>query len=77
MTAATVISPDAPICGTRDRADVVATSILLIVATAQCGWLADGDISIADVRAEIAALLREEFYDIATETRNEIRLRDE
>lgn len=77
MTAATVIVPDASVCAPRDRAGVVATSILLIVATAQRGWMAGDEISVADVRAEIAALLRDEFSDTQYTTLCEIRLEDD
>jgi hypothetical protein len=59
-----------------DRAHVVATSIVAILADALRAWLRD-DVSCRDVRAHIEALLRDEFDDIARMVRDDIRLRDE
>jgi hypothetical protein len=58
----------------RDRASVVAASITLIVASALRKWHATGDLAtLADVRAEITAMLREEFRGVAQQTLSEIR----
>jgi hypothetical protein len=61
-----------------DRAAIAAASITLIVASALRKWHATGDLAtLAKVRAEITATLRDEFHDIARMTRDEIRLNDD
>jgi hypothetical protein len=57
----------------RDRAAVATTAILQIVRKALLAWLNGGQCNMASTRAEIQALLRDEF---ARETRNQIRRED-
>lgn len=59
---------------TRDRASVIATVALHIVARYVPEIFAD---SIVPLHTELAACLRDEFADIARQTLNEIRLSDE
>ena len=59
---------------TRDRASVVATAALHIVARYVPEIFAD---SILPLHTELAACLREEFADVERQTLNEIRLSDE
>jgi hypothetical protein len=59
---------------TRDRASVVATAALHIVAGYVPEIFAD---SIVPLHAELAAYLRDEFADVARHTFNEIRLSDQ
>jgi hypothetical protein len=56
-----------------DRAAVVTTSILLVTRRALRGWLHRDRVDLAAVRAEIEAMLRDEFTNIAQTTRDEIR----
>ena len=58
---------------TRDRASVVATAALHIVARYVPEIFAD---SIVPLHAELAACLRDEFADIARQVRDEIALAD-
>lgn len=58
-----------------DRATVVTTAILQIVTRAF--RVGGSEADLADVRAEITALLRDEFDDIQRQTRDDIRLRDD
>ena len=59
---------------TQDRASVIATAALHIVARYVPEIFTD---SIVSLHAELAACLRDEFADIARQTLNEIRLSDE
>ena len=61
--------------GAQDRAAVVTRAILLIISNAMRGWW-DGDrpSHLPMARAEIEATLRDEFADIARQTRDEIRI---
>jgi hypothetical protein len=59
---------------TRDRASVVATAALHLVARYVPEIFAD---SIVPLHTELAAYLRDEFADVARQTLNEIRLSDE
>lgn len=54
-----------------DRAAVVTTSILLIVATGMRRWFCGEPIARAAIRAEIEGTLREEFADVAHRVRGE------
>lgn len=56
-----------------DRANVTATAIILIFATAFRRWFAGEPVCLAEARAEIETVLRDEFVDIARMTRDEIR----
>jgi hypothetical protein len=56
-----------PAAAVRDRAAVVATAVLQIVETAPC----------AQWRGQIETYLRDEFSDIAQQSLNEIRRKDE
>ena len=58
---------------TRDRASVVATAALHIVARYVPEIFTDG---IVPLHAELAACLRDEFADIARQVRDEIALAD-
>ena len=60
-----------------DRSAVVTTAILQIVRRVLTAWLRREHAGMAGVRVEIAALLRDEFNDVARTTLNEIRLEDE
>ena len=60
----------------RDRAAVTTTAILQIVRKALLAWLDGGQRNMAGTRAEIQTLLRDEFADVARETRNQIRRED-
>jgi hypothetical protein len=51
-----------------DRARIVTTAIFQVVRSRGTG---------AEARAEVVAILREEFQDIQRQTRNEIRRQDE
>ena len=61
------------------RAAIVTTTMLTIVCHALRDWIDRGAAagSLADVRAEIETLLREEFADVARTTLSEIRREDE
>jgi hypothetical protein len=59
-----------------DRAAVVATAIIQIFTTALRRWLAGDASTLANVRAEIASVLHDEFADVARMTRDEIRIDD-
>ena len=59
---------------TRDRAAIVTTAILRIVQEALRAWLYRGDAAMPSARAEIEAVLRDEFADVARMTRDEIRI---
>jgi hypothetical protein len=56
---------------TRDRAAVVTTAILLIVASGMRRWLDGEPIPRAAMRGEIQDALRDEFEDVAREVRGE------
>ena len=58
-----------------DRAVVVATAIFQIVTHAF--GIGGSEADLAAVRAEVTALLRDEFSDIQRQTRDDIRLRDD
>ena len=58
---------------TQDRASVIATAALHIVARYVPEIFAD---SIVPLHAELAACLRDEFADIARQVRDEIALAD-
>ena len=60
----------------RDRAAVTTTAILQIVRKALLAWLNGGQCNMASTRAEIQALLRDEFSDVAREAHNQIRRED-
>jgi|SRR5262249_4357752 len=57
----------------QDRADVVATQVWQILSTALSDFLRGRPPGRDEVHAEIAAVLREEFYDVQQATINEIR----
>lgn len=57
----------------RDRAAAAATAIIQIIITALRAWLHGDQSDFAAARAAIETLLRQEFFDIARETRDEIR----
>ena len=60
-----------------DRAAVVTTAVLATICNALRDWIDRGAAAgLADVRAEIEALLREEFADVAHTTIHEIRRED-
>jgi len=59
---------------TRDRASVVATAALHIVARHVPEIFAD---SVVPLHTELTAYLRGEFADVSQQTLNEIRLSDE
>ena len=61
----------------KDRAAVVAPAILQIVRGVLTAWLHGERADMAGARAEIEALLRDEFGDTARTTLNEIRLDDD
>jgi hypothetical protein len=61
----------------RDRAAIVTGAILQIARQALLRWLYRDGTNMAGARGEIEAILRDEFSDIARETRNEIRRDDE
>ena len=63
--------------GVQDRAAAVTRAILLIFSTAVHRWFSGQPLGLSAVRAEIEAVLREEFADIARMTRDEIRPMDE
>ena len=52
----------------RDRAAVVTVGIIQILAAALRRWNAGDLAALASVRAEIAAMLRDEFSDVARQT---------
>src|SRR5262245_31315533 len=59
---------------TQDRAHVVATQILQMFSAALRAWFLHGHpFSRAELYAEIADVLRDEFYDVQQATINEIR----
>jgi hypothetical protein len=60
----------------RDRAAVVTTAIIQIVASALRRWNAGDLAALASVRAEIAATLREEFADVEQQILNDTRSDD-
>jgi hypothetical protein len=60
----------------RDRAAVVTTAVLAIVVEALRAWLYHGDGSLADARAAIEDILRDEFADIKREVSSEHTLAD-
>ena len=61
----------------RDRAGIVATTVLGIVRRALLGWFDRYPTNLAATHAEIETLLREEFADVARQTLTEIRREDE
>lgn len=60
----------------HDRAAVVTTAIIQIVATALRRWNAGDLAALASVRAEITATLREEFADAEQQILNDTRPND-
>ena len=58
--------------GPQDRAAIATTAIIQIIATALRARFDDPNASLAAVRPEIEAILREEFFENARETRDEI-----
>jgi hypothetical protein len=60
----------------RDRAAVATTAIIQIVGTALVEWFNRDQPDLAAARAEIETILRDEFFDIARQVRDEIRLAD-
>ena len=60
-----------------DRAAVVATAIIQTIVTALRSRLDDPNASLATVRPEIEAILRQEFSEIARNARDEIALADD
>jgi hypothetical protein len=73
--AAPTAEPDARFA--KDRAAVVARAILQIVRGALIAWVHRERADMEGAGAEIEALLRDEFNDVALATRNEIRLDDD
>jgi hypothetical protein len=63
-------------CFAQDRAAVVTTKVLQIGRRVLTAWLHRERADMAGARAEIAALLRDEFHDVALTTMNEIRRED-
>jgi len=57
-----------------DRAGVVTANVLLVVRKALLAWLNGDDLDFTFVRAEIAAILRDEFHDATRQAITEIRL---
>jgi hypothetical protein len=60
----------------RDRAAVVTTAVIQVLREAQPAWFDGQDVDIAAVRSEIERILRNEFEEIARQTRDEIALSD-
>jgi hypothetical protein len=58
---------------TRDRAAVVTTAIIQIVAGALQRWNAGDPAALGAVRAEVTDYLRDEIHDIERTVRDEIR----
>ncbi len=56
---------------TRDRANVIATTIISIIVDALRDWLHGDPADLASVRAQIESLLRDEFHDIRREIAGE------
>ena len=70
-------APAAARVSAQDRAAAVTTPVLAIVCHALRDWIDQDDAAdLADVRAEIETLLREEFADVARTTLSEIRRED-
>jgi hypothetical protein len=59
-----------------DRADVVAGAVLQIMRRRFLEWVERGG-GLASMRGEIAATLREEFFQVQQQTVSEIRPEDE
>ena len=56
----------------RDRAGVVATTVLAIVADALRQWLRGGSAAaLTDVRTQVETVVRDEFADLANQVRGE------
>jgi len=62
--------------GTRDRAAVVAITIISIIVDALRGWLHGEPADLAGVRTQIESLLRDEFADIKREVAGEREIHD-
>jgi rubrerythrin len=60
----------------RDRAAVVATSIISIITDALRRWLRGEPADLAGVRTQIESLLRDEFADIERQIAGERTLAD-
>ena len=60
----------------RDRAAAVTTAVIQVLRGAQVAWFDGQDVGIAAVRSEIERTLRNEFEEIARQTRDEITLAD-
>ncbi len=58
--------------GRQDRAAVVTTAIIQIIVTALRTRLDDSNASLASVRPEVEAILRQEFFENAREARDQI-----
>jgi hypothetical protein len=60
------------VTGRQDRAAVVTTAIIQIIVTALRTRLDDSNASLASVRPEVEAILRQEFFENAREARDQI-----
>ena len=58
--------------GPQDRAAIATTAIIQTIVTALRARLDDRNASLAAVRPEIEAILREEFFETARQARDEI-----
>lgn len=58
--------------GRQDRAAVVTTAIIQIIVTALRTRLDNSNASLASVRPEVEAILRQEFFENAREARDQI-----
>jgi len=61
---------------TQDRAAVVTTAVVQVLGNVLLDWWHRDGTDWAAARAEIEAILRDEFHAIARTTRDEIRLTD-
>lgn len=59
-----------------DRAAVVAVTVHQIIVEALRAWLRGDQVDFTATRTAVETLLRDEFGDIARQTRDEIRLND-
>jgi hypothetical protein len=60
----------------RDRAAAVTTAVIQVLRVTLLAWFDCDDADIAATRSEIEMLLRNEFEEIARQTRDEITLAD-